>query len=497
MVALVLLSRESDAAPAAKHAGPITMKIRSVHGHNRRDLHPQLYLQQQINRATRRLARMTGRTAPTDADLRARLDKRITLIGDAPLSRKNTIIKRYNPANQMIDAFQAKAKSGGLQAQVSSGNVQGAIATASKPDDTSAGVSPLDIQAALNGGLTSPTAPTSANSIGLSIEGPDAGYVAEVQLGTPPRNFRILMDSGSADFWVGSEHCQSEAGGGCGNHTFLGSQSSSTFVDTGKPFNVTYGTGNVAGTIIQDNVNLAGLKLLNHTFGTADLESVDFSSDSVSFDGLMGLAQSGLSQQGVATPVESLAAAGSIPAAITSYKIARLADQKNDGEITFGALDNTKFDQNTLVTFPNVNAQGFWEGNMAAVSVNGQDTGLQGRTAILDTGTTLVIAPPQDALAVHQLIPGAASDGQGGFIVPCTTNASVALTFGGQSFAIDSRDLATLPLNPQDPTGNCTSGISSGAVGGGDEWLVGDVFLKNAYFSTDVTNNEISLAKFV
>ena len=38
--------------------------------------------------------------------------------------------------------------------------------------------------------------------------------VAQVQLGTPPANFQILMDSGSADFWVGSEHCRSQAGGG-------------------------------------------------------------------------------------------------------------------------------------------------------------------------------------------------------------------------------------------------------------------------------------------
>ena len=38
--------------------------------------------------------------------------------------------------------------------------------------------------------------------------------VGQVQLGTPPRNFEILMDSGSADLWVGSENCQSLAGGG-------------------------------------------------------------------------------------------------------------------------------------------------------------------------------------------------------------------------------------------------------------------------------------------
>jgi len=190
-----------------------------------------------------------------------------------------------------------------------------------------------------------------------------------------------------------------------------------------------------------------------------------------------------------------MAAAGLISDAITSFKISRESDNLNDGEITFGGLDPTKFVASSLTTFANVNTQGFWEGAMDAVTVDGTDTGLTGRTAILDTGTTLMVVPPSDAAAVHQLIPGSASDGQGGFTVPCTTNASVALTFGGTSFPIDPTDIAVQPVDASDPTGDCISGISSGEVGAATEWLVGDVFLKNAYFSVDVGQNQISLAQ--
>jgi hypothetical protein len=99
----------------------------------------------------------------------------------------------------------------------------------------------------------------------------------------------------------------------------------------------------------------------------------------------MGLAKSELSTQGVLTPVESLAKAGTIKAVITTFKISRLADQKNDGQVTIGGLDQSLFDPATLVTIPNVNTQGFWEGAVDAITVNGADTGLTGRTAILDT----------------------------------------------------------------------------------------------------------------
>jgi hypothetical protein len=129
-------------------------------------------------------------------------------------------------------------------------------------------------------------------------------------MGTPPRDFLILMDSGSADLWVGSENCKDTIGGGCvskckndlcvlllighrqGNHQFLGPKSSSTFKDTQKPFGVVYGLGAVNGTIIQDNLVMGDFKLIGHTFGVADSETDVFANANIPFDGLMGLAQS-------------------------------------------------------------------------------------------------------------------------------------------------------------------------------------------------------------
>ncbi|KAG9074932.1 hypothetical protein FS749_013460, partial [Ceratobasidium sp. UAMH 11750] len=313
--------------------------------------------------------------------------------------------------------------------------------TATAPGSNKDGFSPVDLAAAINGGLTNATAPTADNSIGLQDEANDVGYIATLQLGTPPRNFNLLMDSGSADMWVGGEACKSQQGGGCGNHTFLGTQSSSSFKSLGKTFQVRYGTGQVAGDVITDDIVIAGLKLPAHTFGVATVESVEFSSNDTPFDGLVGLAQSTLANQSVPTPPESLAKAGLIQSPITSYKISRLADGKNDGEITFGGIDQTKIDPATLTTITNVNKIGFWEVPFSA-SVGGKDLGLAGRTAILDTGTSLIIAPAADALALHQQIPGAKSDGQGGFTIPCTTDAQISFKMGNQDFAIDPRDLA-------------------------------------------------------
>ena len=91
------------------------------------------------------------------------------------------------------------------------------------------------------------------------------------------------------------------------------------------------------GTIVSDNINVAGLALDKHVFGVALVESVEFTSETTKFDGLMGLAKSILSNQGVLTPVESLAQQGLISEAITPQavqalkpKIARLTKEMLD-----------------------------------------------------------------------------------------------------------------------------------------------------------------------
>lgn len=94
-----------------------------------------------------------------------------------------------------------------------------------------------------------------------------------------------------------------------------------------------------------------------------------------------------ISRQRTSTIVDTLQQQGLIREAITSYKIPRLADGKNDGELTLGGMNPDKYDPDTLVTVPNVNLLGFWEAEIGAVTVNGNDMGWTNRTAIMDTGT--------------------------------------------------------------------------------------------------------------
>ncbi|KAF8150777.1 aspartic peptidase domain-containing protein [Crassisporium funariophilum] len=427
--------------------------------------HGSIVQQQHTNRGVRRLALMTGRTPPTRDVLSSYLDHRLSLLPANP-QYKYTVAKH-------VEAVEYSSNS-----TVSSRPL---LAESGSPSPDSGAMPPSRV-------------PT---TVKLDIESNDIGYMCTVQIGTPPKPFRLLVDSGSGDLWVGGEGCQSNDGGDCGPHALLGPKSSTTFRGSKEEWAIGYVSGSVAGFLVRDDINIGGLMLKSHTFGAAMNESKDFTPADIPFDGLLGLATSIISQQRVPTFLDSLYASHLISAPIASYKIPRLADGKDDGELTLGAMNPRHFDSRSLVTVPNVNKFGYWGVAVDAVKVGHKDMGWANITVVVDTGTTLIIAPKPAVDEIHSHIPGSKFDG-GGWTVPCTLTTIISLTIGGQKFSIDPRDIAFYPVDPENPKGDCMSGIGIGGVGPfylDNEWLVGDVFLKNVYFSTDEAKNQVSIAK--
>jgi hypothetical protein len=482
---ILLLLCFADATPARLHRRFNKLISLPVKRHQPppNNLHPLIVSEQLVNRGLLRLARMSGEPEPPREILERNLMRRVLSVEGV-----DGLERRFN--RRSLDDTVV------LDKRFNTYGVPSLAPAPAPVGNSLAASSKLPQNLAVTPGKT----PAANNSLPLDIDGPDTSYLATIQIGTPPRDFSILMDSGSADFWVGSVDCKADTGrGGCGNHIFLGSALSSSFVDSNSPWSITYGSGQVNGTLIKDDVSIAGLALPGHSFGVATLESEQFFRNQVPFDGLMGLGKSTLSNQENLTPVEALAKAKLISGSIVSYKMGRVRDNNNDGLITFGGLDPSKFDAATLTTVPNADLRnGFWMAKLDGATVDGKSLGFQRRNAILDTGTTLGILPPADADSIHARIPGSFREGSN-YVIPCNTTTVVSFAFGGRSFAIDPRDLSFLPLEDDGnfESGLCVSGFAAGDFGGPNTWLVGDTFLKNVYLSTDVEKDTISLAKLV
>ncbi|CAG8774995.1 2797_t:CDS:2 [Cetraspora pellucida] len=311
----------------------------------------------------------------------------------------------------------------------------------------------------------------------------DIGYFAAISIGG--QKFNVIFDTGSADLWVPSSSCTSPA---CSNHPRFNQTKSTSFKFLNTPFSIKYGTGSVSGTSCIDNVVISGLTIKNQVFAITTTESDEFVNSQ--FDGIMGMAFDTLSTQGASTPFSNMAEQGVVTQPIFAFRFSRAVDH-DEGIITLGGVDIYSF--TGTINFVNlVNDTAFWEIPMDDASVNGNSLGFKNKRATIDTGTTLLVAPPADVTAIHDNIPGSVLLQEGEYAIPCNTNAKVALKFNGVSYSIDPRDIARDLVSLK--RNLCLSGISAGFIGTNDQWLVGDVFLKNVYSVFDLGARSVGFA---
>lgn len=93
----------------------------------------------------------------------------------------------------------------------------------------------------------------------------DAQYYGEIGIGTPPQPFGVVFDTGSSNLWVPSKECRLSPA--CYLHKYFDSAQSSSYVTDGRKFNITYGSGAVAGYVGEDTVTVATCKAKAAKFG--------------------------------------------------------------------------------------------------------------------------------------------------------------------------------------------------------------------------------------
>ena len=287
------------------------------------------------------------------------------------------------------------------------------------------------------------------------------------------------MDTGATNTWIMGSDCTSVA---CSTHNTFGTDNSNTLKVTQKPFNLSYGTGSVKGVLVSDTLSFAG-KSISMSFGSASSTSDDF--NNYPMDGILGLGRTGANQMGVSTFLETVNAANLFSDNIFGVNLDREADGNADGEINFGSPDTTKYIGD--LTYTTVSNNEFWQIPVDDVIVNGVPCKITGNTAIIDTGTTYMLLPPNDAKQIHAQIPGSTLTGEL-YNFPCNTIDSVQIVFSGIAYNISSKDYVGRSMTGTDL---CVSNIISSQALGADEWLIGDTFLKNVYSVFDSDKGRI------
>ncbi|CAG8527687.1 2573_t:CDS:1 [Ambispora gerdemannii] len=317
----------------------------------------------------------------------------------------------------------------------------------------------------------------------LQDEGMDIGYHGPIKIGG--QTFNVIFDTGSSDIWVPAQECPDAA---CKSHKAFNPKKSKGFKTDNKPFDIQYGTGAVSGVIAVDDISIAGAKAKGQIFGLSTKMSDFFTN--AKFDGILGMGLDKLSSQNAKTPFTQLVEQKAVKDPVFGFFLGRQKDGRgNKSQLTLGGVDSTKF-TGQLKYNKLVGKNGYWEIALGDASVNGKPLGFSKKTAIIDTGTTLLIVPPADAAAIHKAIKGSVNQ-QGEYFVPCNTKAVVSLTFGGVTYKISPKDLARERTNQHNL---CVSGIAGDNIGGPNQWLVGDTFLKNVYSAYDIKKLAVGFA---
>ncbi|EHK97989.1 putative Aspartic-type endopeptidase ctsD [Glarea lozoyensis 74030] len=240
---------------------------------------------------------------------------------------------------------------------------------------------------------------------------------------------------------------------------------------------------NVSGATGQDTLSMAGFKVTT-TVGVAQYASDDF--NHFPMDGILGLS---LAKGDSPHFWESMAASKALKSNIFGLDINRNSDGANDGLITFGAVDTTRFTGDIKYYPVADNPEGDWAVAIGDIGFGTSKSGIKGRLAYIDSGTSFIFGPPEDVKKFHALIPGAATTDGSTYTVPCDTTAPASFTFGSETYNISPKDWVSPKVN-----GACTSNFYGVAVVSETSWLVGDVFLKNVYAVFDYDKTRLGFA---
>uniref|UniRef100_A0A3P8WQT8 Nothepsin n=1 Tax=Cynoglossus semilaevis TaxID=244447 RepID=A0A3P8WQT8_CYNSE len=225
----------------------------------------------------------------------------------------------------------------------------------------------------------------------------DAQFYGEIRLGTPEQNFTVVFDTGSADLWVPSVYCVSEA---CALHHRFKAFESTSFRHDGRMFGIHYGSGHLMGVMARDTLKVDNVTVLNQEFGESVYEP-GAAFVLAQFDGVLGMGYPSLAEI-LGNPVfDSMMAQKSVDEDVFSFYLN--SGSASPGELMLGGADQALYTE--PINWIPVTAKGYWQIKMDGVAVQGMSSFCpRGCQAIVDTGTSLIAGPTADILQLQQLI---------------------------------------------------------------------------------------------
>jgi len=312
----------------------------------------------------------------------------------------------------------------------------------------------------------------------------NAQYYTEISLGSPPQNFKVILDTGSSNLWVPSTKCTSIA---CFLHTKYDSSASSTYKANGSEFSIHYGSGSMEGFVSTDLMTIGDIAIKNQDFAEATKEpGLAFAFGK--FDGILGLGYDTISVNHITPPFYNMVKQKLIDEPVFSFRLG--SSDEDGGEATFGGIDHDAY--TGKITYVPVRQKAYWEVELEKVKFGDDELELENTGAAIDTGTSLIALPTDVAEMINSKI-GATRSWNGQYTVPCDKVDSLpelSFYFGGKPYPLKGSDYV---LQVQ---GTCISSFTGMDINlpWGSLWIIGDVFLRRYFTVYDLGRDAVGFA---
>ncbi|SGZ18061.1 BQ5605_C020g09161 [Microbotryum silenes-dioicae] len=351
-----------------------------------------------------------------------------------------------------------------------------------------------------------------AQSLSMPSEGI---WTGPVYIGTPAKKFSIYFDTGSADMTLASNKCPNSS---CGSKTRYNVGQSSTGKSTGGQVETNYVDGTTTeGSVVTDTVKVGGISVTKQAIISST--SMSKTVKGLPSDGLLGLAFSELSASGLTTLPWTQYAQDTTHSRFGL----RLSNTAGASLITFGGISPNHI-AGDLTWYKVGKTKGawsytYWQVANSAAYINNKVVSTSRVQYILDSGTTLIVAPLDGAKKFWAKVPGSKKHDSQSWTYPCKNAPKVGFVLGGtgrqwmvsassQCFHRPGRNFfltygliqsssAKIAFNLGHVSGNttrCLGAVVGMDLGLGSAWILGDSFLTGVYAAFDVKNRLFGLA---
>ncbi|XGW06610.1 hypothetical protein V3C99_016717 [Haemonchus contortus] len=256
-------------------------------------------------------------------------------------------------------------------------------------------------------------------------------YLADVSIGTPAQNFKVVMSTTSANFYVNSAY----------GKNFFNSTASETYEKLDGKF-VEKWPADVEGIVGKDTVRLGadGLVIPGTIFGQA----AKFRSTLLNYDvdGVLGLGLPALAAGGITPPVTR-----AIDLHLLDEPLFTVHMKAANGLVTYGAVDTAHCGQ--ILAYEPLTSKTHWQFAITSVK-SGKYHSTAKWAARSDTTNSFIEIPAPEAAAIADAHGAKFDNGRGHYVIDCQAEASMELIIGQRKYTIEAKNFVV-----SEPDGRC------------------------------------------